>query len=62
MTLGPLVLLNEANYNCKVTDSVSKKTSVVVYGRDAGSKLEKAQKLAVSPQAYDADDGSVVDW
>ena len=31
----------------KVTDSVSKATSLVVVGADAGSKLEKAQKLGV---------------
>jgi DNA ligase (NAD+) len=29
----------------RVTSSVSKKTSYVVHGRDAGSKLEKAKEL-----------------
>ena len=31
----------------KVTDSVSKKTSYVLAGEEAGSKLEKAHKLGV---------------
>ena len=31
----------------KTTDSVSKKTSVVIVGENAGSKYDKAQKLGI---------------
>ncbi len=35
------------NYGGKVTSSVSKNTDYLLYGEDAGSKLEKAKKLEV---------------
>ena len=35
------------NLGAKVTNSVSKKTDFVIYGEDAGSKLEKAKKFGV---------------
>jgi DNA ligase (NAD+) len=35
------------NYGGKVTSSVSKNTDYLLYGEDAGSKLEKAKKLDV---------------
>jgi DNA ligase (NAD+) len=38
----------------RVTSSVSKKTSVVVAGRDAGAKLDKAKELGVRTIAEDA--------
>gem|GEM_PF-4046364 len=34
-------------YGAKIIDSVSKKTDYVLYGDEAGSKLEKANKLGV---------------
>jgi len=41
------------NLGAKVTNSVSKKTDFVIYGEDAGSKLEKAKKLGVATISED---------
>jgi len=37
----------------KVTGSVSKKTDIVIYGEDAGSKYEKAKQLGVTLMSED---------
>ena len=34
-------------HGAKITKSVSKKTDFVVYGKDAGSKFDKAKKIGV---------------
>ncbi len=41
------------NLGAKVTNSVSKKTDFVIYGEDAGSKLEKAKKFGVATISED---------
>ncbi|ASN13163.1 NAD-dependent DNA ligase LigA [Latilactobacillus sakei] len=52
-TRGELKQLLEDN-GAKVTGSVSKKTDALIAGQDAGSKLEKAQSLAI-PVINEAD-------
>ena len=43
----------------KVTNSISKKTDYLICGRDAGSKLEKANKLGVRVLSEEEFEGMV---
>ncbi len=41
------------NLGAKITGSVSRKTDLVIFGEDAGSKLEKAMKLGVATVSFE---------